>query len=544
MTDRRALFSDSQEGEPTGVRSRRGRRPVRWIPIVIALLPAPFIVLYFIVRAQSFLAPGYTVVALVISVLLFIGDLFFLTHTISYLTNFLRSTQRYDATIERYLSVYSPEASVAILIASFNEPPEVIEPTLSAATVAGTTIGNYRIYLLDDSTDPEIRTKLEQLALRYGAKYVHRSQRGGFKAGAMNAILPQLTTKYFTVLDADQRPLPDYLAETIPYLESDPKLAFVQVPQVYTNTDASRIALGAHYVQLVFFDYITEGKSCTNSMFSCGSNTIFRTQAVLDVGGFYEKSVTEDMATSIKIHEKGWKSLYYNKPLVAGEGPATLNAYFTQQARWSLGSIGLCFMIIKDFFRHPGRMRLAQWWDYFVTTTWYFVGWVNIIMLAGVLAFVFLGLTPIIPLHPDYFTFLIPYILFSMVTFTLSTAYRGHPPVAVLYNLSLTYITSPIYAVSAILVVLKRRRPFRVTPKNFTGGKLPLTAFWPQLMLLGATLTGIGVSAIKYGMSSDWVFLLSLVWLSYYAFLLSFLFFYNTDAKMSQSYAPTFQASL
>ena len=520
-------------------------RPRRdwWIPITIALLPAPFIVLYLIVRLQTFFSPGYTVLDFALSVMLFLCDLFFLTHTVTYLANFLRSTQRYGFTIERYVSEYNPDTSVAILIAVFNEPPEVVEPTMSAAAIAGNYAGNYRLFLLDDSTVPSIRDKLEQLAHRYGAKYVHRDNRRGYKAGAMNAILPELHTKYFTVLDADQRPLASYLTETIPFLETDPRLAFVQVPQVYTNTDASRLALGAHYVQQVFFDYITEGKSCTNSMFSCGSNTIFRTQAVLDVGGFTEKSVTEDMATSIAIHERGWRSLYYSKPLVNGEGPATLEAYFTQQSRWSLGSIGLCFMIIKDFLRHPSRMRMAQWWDYFVTTTWYFVGWVNLIMLAGVLVFVFLSLTPIIPLNPNYFTFLIPYILFSMATFTLSTLYRGHPAKSVLFNLALTYISSPVYAASAVLAALKRRRPFRVTPKNLTGGKLPLKALWPQLTMLGLTLAGIATASVKYLLSNQWVFLLSIAWLGYYGFLSSFVFFYNTDVKMSDSYTPLLEVS-
>lgn len=529
---------------PHASSSPRRPRSFKWVPIVIALLPIPFIGLYFLFRIQTFFSPGYTPYDLTLGILLLVADLFFLMHTISYLTNFVRSTEQYAPTVERYLKPFTPDASVAILIASFNEPAAVLEPTISAASVAGHRYGNAQVYLLDDSTDPTLRAQLESLAQQYGARYIHRTNRKGYKAGAMNAVLPTLGTKYFTVLDADQRPIPEYLSATVPYLESDPKVALVQVPQLYTNTDVSRLALAAHYVQLVFFDYITEGKSCTNSMFSCGSNTIFRTDAVLNVGGFYEKSVTEDMATSIKIHEAGWRSLYYNRPLVNGEGPATLEAYFTQQSRWSLGSIGLCGLVVKDFFLHPRRMRPVQWWDYFVTTTWYLVGWVNLIMLAGVLAFVFFSLTPIITTSGYYFTFLVPYVGFSLATFTLSTIYRGHPPKSVLYNLSLTYATTPIYVVSAVLAVLHRRRPFRVTPKNFTGGKLPLSSFTPQLIMLGAALLGIAVAGAKLVVTLNWVFGLSIVWLAYYSFLLAFIFFYNTDVKPSDSYRPTLGVAL
>ena len=518
------------------------KKKTRLVPLLIASLPIPFIVLYFYARLQTFFSPGYTPLDITISVVLFSCDLFFMIHTASYLANFVRSTQFYESTVERYFKRYT-SPTVSVIIASYNEPPEVIEKTLSAAVVSARYAGGDRVYLLDDSTVESIRSELERLARQYGAKYVHRTARRGFKAGAMNDALPQMTTKYFTVLDADQRPLPEYLAETVSILEDDQELAFVQVPQRYTNTDASRLALGAHYVQLVFFDYITEGKSCTNSMFSCGSNTVFRTDAVREVGGFDETSVTEDMATSIKIHEAGWHSKYYNKPLVDGEGPTTLGAYFTQQARWSLGSMGLCLRVVKHMFTKPRSMTLAQWWDYFVTTTWYFVGWINLFMLFGVLAFVYLSITPIITTtSPDYFLFLLPYILFNMSAFTLSTIYRGHEPKSVLLNIALTYITTPIYVVSAILVFLNKKRPFKVTPKNFSGGKLPLSSLYAQLLLLAAIAGGIALSIYKSFATGNLVYLVSTGWLSYYAVLTMFVFYFNTDARRSESYDATLKA--
>ncbi len=105
--------------------------------------------------------------------------------------------------------------------------------------------------------------------------------------------------EYVSFLDSDQRPLSEFLTETVSILESDPHLAFVQVPQIYTNIDVSSLARGAHCIQLVFYEYICEGKSITNTMFSCGSNTVFRTSALREVGGVDEKSVTEDLSGGI-----------------------------------------------------------------------------------------------------------------------------------------------------------------------------------------------------------------------------------------------------
>ncbi|MEM0123597.1 MAG: glycosyltransferase family 2 protein [Conexivisphaerales archaeon] len=514
-------------------------RNIKIIPIIIFLIPFPFIIFYFFARLQTFFSPGYTFMDRVISVLLFAADLFFLMHTIAYLTNFLRSQEIYPRTIERYFLQYT-RPKTAVLIATYNEPPEVVEKTVSAASISANRIGA-KVYLLDDSTNVSTADSLKKIAVTYGAEYMHRINRRGFKAGALNDWLRSTDYKYFTVLDSDQRPLPEYLEETVSMLEADPSLAFVQIPQIYTNMDSSRLAQGAQYVQQVFFDYITEGKSVINSMFSCGSNTVFRTKAVIEAGGFDETSVTEDMATSIRIHQNGWKSKYYNRPLVMGEGPSTLDSYFTQQGRWSLGSMGLCFRVIKNFILHPRSMSPLQWLDYFITTTWYFVGIVYIIMLSGLLVFVFFGLTPIITTGASFFYFLIPYVVFNMVTFSLTVIYKGNPLKSVLYNLALTFSTVPVYAISTVNVLLNRKKPFKVTPKNFSGGRLPLRSLYPQVTMFGIILLAILISAIKYIISGDVSFAVVIGWLSYYLILASFTFYFNTDTKMSSYYVPVIE---
>ncbi len=179
---------------------------------------------------------------------------------------------------------------------------------------------------------------------------MHRENRRGYKAGALNDVLKSINTKYFAVFDADQVPLPEFLTEILPIMEEDDKIALIQVPQRYVNNN-THVAKGANDIQEVFYNFITQGKSLEDSMFSCGSNVLYRTSIIKKVGGFDEQNVTEDLATSIKIHEAGYKTIYYNRPLASGEAPETLNSYFIQQSRWSQGSMAIFFRVLKLLFR-------------------------------------------------------------------------------------------------------------------------------------------------------------------------------------------------
>ena len=192
-----------------------------------------------------------------------------------------------------------------------------------------------------------------------------RTNRKGYKAGAINEYLQEGTAKYVAIFDADAVPAHNFLRDFVPILEENPKLSFVQTPQHYANVDVSNVALAAARQQNVFYEYICEGKSYSNAAFCCGTNFIARREALLDVGGMDDTTVTEDFATSINLHIKGWDSAYYNQVYAYSLGPETLAAYFTQQQRWAFGSVKTGWNLLKAFFGGPQRMRLGQWWEYF-----------------------------------------------------------------------------------------------------------------------------------------------------------------------------------
>jgi cellulose synthase (UDP-forming) len=322
------------------------------------------------------------------------------------------------------------------------------------------------------------------LAEKYGAQYVHRTNRRGFKAGAINDILAQLDAKYLVLLDADQRPRHDFLSEMIPLLDADPRLAFIQTPQHYGNRTSSRIANPAGSQQDVFYTNISEGKSASNVMFACGTNVVLRLAALQAVGGFDEGSVTEDFATSIKLHSQGYRSYYYHHIFVKGEGPTSITAYYKQQMRWAYGTTRALGQLSKLFFTHPRRLSVGQWWEYFLSGTWYFVGWAFFLLMLCPIAFLIFDIHPLLLNDAvAYFAFLIPYLIFSTFVFMVSMSLRSYPVKHQLLGIIMNNLAFPVYMLAVFYAIIGKKIPFVVTPKT-NANQASLKYYWPHIVMI------------------------------------------------------------
>jgi cellulose synthase (UDP-forming) len=203
---------------------------------------------------------------------------------------------------------------VDVLIPVYDEPIEVVEPTVAAAVaLEGAPV---RVVLCDDAG----RAELEALAERHGATYVHRSRQTGAKAGNLNHALTLTSAPLVAVFDCDHVPRREFLRATLGHF-ADPSVAYVQTPQYYANVSANRLAAAAASQQNLFFGTIARGKARLGGMFCCGTNFVIRRQALEGVGGFPEGSLTEDFTLSIRLHELGWRSAYVNEVLALGLGP-------------------------------------------------------------------------------------------------------------------------------------------------------------------------------------------------------------------------------
>jgi len=332
----------------------------------------------------------------------------------------------------------------------------------------------------------------------------------------------------FFVFDADMNPFPDFVEPLVAFMEQNPELAFIQTPQYYSNFEFNRVARASGLQQAVFYEYICEGKSLGDAMFCCGTNVIFRRGALNDVGGFDETSVTEDFATSLKFHLKGWGSAYLNKVAAFGMGPEDLGAYFKQQFRWALGTVGLFRTILGQFLRNPFRLRATKWWEYFLSGTHYFAGWVLFIMMLCP-ALYLLTDTPSYFARPElYFLFFFPYIVLTFTLFVTSMRQRKYTFIDLAVGVVLQAVCFPVYMRASLLAMLGVRGTFGITPKGRSLA-LPLRALWPQIGLALFCLTAAvwGLCRLYYEWEPPLALLVNSAWCLYHFAILSSVLYFN-----------------
>ncbi len=498
--------------------------------------------LYGLSMMLAFFAPGYTLPDRIASLFLMFGLLFILMHGLGYANSTIKASWGYNEVKRR---IFTPQAApnVDCLVASFNEPREVVEETVAALT--NLDYPNKRIVILDDSTKEEAREAVREIGMKYNVQVVQRTNRRGYKAGAINDYIKTTDAEYVAIFDADALPAHNFLRDIVPIAEENPKLAFVQTPQHYANTDVSSVAMGASRQQAVFYEYIMEGKAYSRAAFCCGTNVVFRRAALLDVGGFDENSVTEDFTTSLNLHLKGYDSTYYNQIYVYSMAPETLPAYFTQQGRWAFGSIGAFRRVLGSMLKGGLKMRPGQWWEYFLSSTYYFVGWVNFVFMLLPIIYVFGNIKP---LRQDVFTYLaifLPYILFTTNSFYQGMEERGYKLGEVLKGQQLNFLCFWVHMSAATSALLGRKRPFGVTPKG-VGGRASWGSLWLPIVMMVLSAAAFIWGTYKYVSGQDRntaAIVINSMWALYHAYLLSGMFSLNRPLRSQRANERTFAAT-
>jgi cellulose synthase (UDP-forming) len=510
---------------------------------------------YLVVRIVLFFLSGDSWYERLIVGALLVAESFFLVNCLGYFANVWHVlTGRIRKPPEELpeLEEYPP---VAIIVSSYKEPLDVVEANLIC--FRNLTYPDKHIYLLDDTRYElakanaeemqQYRAALDQLCCEIGVNLFRRHWHGA-KAGMINDFIDfieghppegyeflhyQKTStpgneKYIAVFDADMNPLPDFAEGLVEIMEENEKIAFVQTPQYYSNFETNRVARAAGMQQVIFYEYICEGKGTQDAMFCCGTNVMFRREALVDIGGFDESSVTEDFATSIKFHSAGWSSAYVNRISAFGMGPQDLGGYFEPQFRWALGTSGLLRTILWSFMRHPGSLSLSKWWEYLLSCTYYFIGWAFLIMLACPVIYLFFN-TPRYFDHPEISAlFFAPYIFLTLVVFTITLRDRSYRGRDVFNGVLLGNVAFPIYMKASLLGLCGVRGSFGITPKSGSAA-LPLRSLWPQLLAMTATLAAAvwGLNRLYYVRDPIMAILVNTVWCLYNFWLLSTVFHFN-----------------
>jgi cellulose synthase (UDP-forming) len=309
-----------------------------------------------------------------------------------------------------------PGLRVAIFTTSTpGEPYEMFVRTLGAAraiTYPHTT------YLLDDTRDPRFKALAEEM----GAVHLELLDVPGAKAGKINAALALTTEELIVVLDPDHVPFPNFLHRVLGYF-GDERVGFVQVSQAYGNAGESFVARAAAEQTYAFYGPIMQGMHGTGTSVAIGANCTFRRKALESIGG-HGVGLAEDLVTSIRLHAKGWKSLYVPEIVSRGLVPSDLDSYLKQQLKWSRGVYDVLFR------EYPRAFRALTWYQrisYFMIGSYYLVGLTSLIFFAVPLVYLWTGKQPAVFLLTEYVQHALPVGFFGVAIYQFAQRWLCDP---------------------------------------------------------------------------------------------------------------------
>jgi cellulose synthase/poly-beta-1,6-N-acetylglucosamine synthase-like glycosyltransferase len=223
------------------------------------------------------------------------------------------------------------------------------------------------IQVLDDSTDETVevaRAVVERYhALGYDISYHHRTNREGFKAGALKEGLKTAKGEFVAIFDADFMPSEDWLMRVVHFF-ADPEIGMVQTRWTHINrnysflTEVESILLDGHFV----LEHGARNRAHVFFNFN-GTAGMWRRQAIADAGGWEPDTLTEDTDLSYRAQLAGWKFVYLPDVECPAEVPIEMTAFKTQQARWAKGLIQVGKKTLPKIMRSdvPWRVKVEAW---------------------------------------------------------------------------------------------------------------------------------------------------------------------------------------
>jgi cellulose synthase/poly-beta-1,6-N-acetylglucosamine synthase-like glycosyltransferase len=243
---------------------------------------------------------------------------------------------------------------VTVQLPVYNEM-YVVDRLIDAAARLDYPRDRLEIQVLDDSIDETCG--IAELAVRRHAlqgldiKYLHRSDRTGYKAGALEAGMKVARGEYIAIFDADFIPPPDFLQRTIHHF-TDATVGMVQARWSHINADYSLLTR----IQAILLDghFVLEhgGRNRAGHFFNFnGTAGVWRRATIDDAGGWQHDTLTEDLDLSYRAQLNGWKFRFLPDVLTPAEVPVEMNAFKSQQHRWAKGSIQTCRKLLPRILR-------------------------------------------------------------------------------------------------------------------------------------------------------------------------------------------------
>jgi cellulose synthase/poly-beta-1,6-N-acetylglucosamine synthase-like glycosyltransferase len=250
---------------------------------------------------------------------------------------------------------------ITVQLPLFNEM-YVVERLVKAVTEIDYPRDRMEIQVLDDSTDETV--SIAQATVEHYARagfdihYIHRDDRTGFKAGALEKGMKTAKGELIAIFDADFVPKPDFLRKLVHYF-TDPTVGCAQMRWAHINgsynllTRLQTIMLDGHFV----IEQTTRNRSGNFFNFN-GTAGIWRREAILLSGGWQHDTLTEDTDLSFRAQLMGWRFVYLLDEEAPAEIPVEINAFKAQQRRWAKGVLQVWFKLYRRIWYAPLPMRV------------------------------------------------------------------------------------------------------------------------------------------------------------------------------------------
>src|SRR5215207_9755550 len=282
----------------------------------------------------------------------------------SFITTFLYVFRPHQLKNRKKVLPLNMWPTVTIQLPIFNEK-YTVERLLKAVTRLDYPRKRLQIQVLDDSTDDTAKL-VKDLVQKYKSRgfdieWQHRTDRNGYKAGALSEGLSNATGQLIAIFDADFVPKPDWLQKTVPLFRNR-KLGCLQTRWGHTNrkynslTQAEAMAIDGHFI-------VEQTARSQNDLFLNFNGTagIWRRACIEDSGGWQWDTLTEDLDLSYRAQMRGWKIDYLPDVVVPAELPSQVEAFKNQQFRWAKGSFQVVRKILPKIFDNsklPWHVRL------------------------------------------------------------------------------------------------------------------------------------------------------------------------------------------
>ena len=258
---------------------------------------------------------------------------------------------------------------VSLHVPAHNEPPDMVIETLRA--LARLDYPRYEIVVIDDNTDDErLWRPVQAWCARHRVKFAHLEDWPGYKSGALNYALRQLTdpaAELIGVVDSDYQLDRGFLRRCAP-LFADTWVGFVQAPQDYRDWRHARYYRRLYYSYQYFFSVSQPSRNERDGAIFAGTMGLIRRVALDQLGGWDEWCITEDAELSLRLLRAGWHGLHVDQSWGQGVMPLTFEALKGQRYRWCFGGIQILRMhwrsLLPGRATRENRLTTGQRWAY------------------------------------------------------------------------------------------------------------------------------------------------------------------------------------